>query len=399
LSMPAALNLESREAISRPDKPPVSGDARRYVNLPNPFRLWRGGELRGAQIAYESWGQLNNKRDNAVLLFTGLSPTAHAKSSARDPSEGWWERMIGPGLPIDTNRLFVICVNSLGSCFGSTGPRSINPVTGEAYRLRFPELSVEDIARGGFEVIRAHGIGRLRAVIGPSLGGMAVMAFAAQFPRAARSLISISGTTAASPFAIALRSIQREAVRSDPYWLNGQYPFDQPPIAGLRLARKLGTVTYGSATEWAQRFAREPIKPEMRRAEPFAAEFSVEDYLEAQARRFVRIFDANCYLYLSRAMDRFNLADHGGGFACAALERSGLEQALVMCAETDMLFALQEQRATADALSAAGINTSFVPLPCAQGHDAFLVAIEQFGTEIRAFLDRPVITGKNNLRF
>lgn len=361
--------------------------ARRCVRLPDPFHLWRGGQLRGAQIEYECWGTLNAARDNAVLLFTGLSPSAHAKSSEQQPAEGWWERMIGPGHAIDTDRFFLVCVNSLGSCFGSTGPRSIDPATGDAYRLNFPELALEDIARGGHEVMRALGIEQLCAVIGPSMGGMVVLAFASQFPRAARGLISISGATTASAFAIALRSIQREAVCGDVDWRNGQYDFDRPPVTGLRLARKLGTVTYRSSAELCSRFGRARIKPSMRRAAPFAAEFSVEGYLEAQAERFVKTFDANCYLYLSRAMDRFDLAEHGGGIAQVGLYGAALERALVIGVESDMLFTIDEQFSVAEILRSAGTRTRFVPLRCSQGHDSFLIEIEQFGTEIREFLD------------
>ena len=226
--------------------------------------MWRGGALHGARVAYETWGTLNAARDNALLLFTGLSPSAHAASSPEDPSEGWWERMVGPGLAIDTQRYFVICVNSLGSCFGSTGPASNDPATGKPYRLTFPDLSVEDVARGGYEAIRSLGIQRLDTVMGPSLGGLVVLAFVAQFPGAARRVISISGTTAASPFAIALRSIQREAITSDPDWQQGHYTTDKPPRTGQRLARKLGTVTYRSAAEWQKRFGREPIRPVMK---------------------------------------------------------------------------------------------------------------------------------------
>lgn len=360
---------------------------RRCVSLPDPFRLWRGGQLHGAQIEYECWGALNEARDNAVLLFTGLSPSAHAKSSEEQPAEGWWERMIGPDHAIDTNRFFLICVNSLGSCFGSTGPRSIDPATGAPYRLNFPELALEDIARGGYEVIQSLGIEQLCAVIGPSMGGMVVLAFASQFPRAARGLVSISGATTASAFAIALRSIQREAVCGDVDWRNGQYDFDRPPLAGLRLARKLGTVTYRSSAELCDRFGRARIKPSMRRSVPFAPEFSVEGYLEAQAERFARTFDANCYLYLSRAMDRFDLAEHGGGIAQVGLYGAALERALVIGVESDMLFTVGEQFAVAEILRSAGTRTRFVPLQCAQGHDSFLVEIEQFGTEIREFLD------------
>jgi homoserine O-acetyltransferase len=359
-------------------------DARRYSPLPDPFPMWRGGVLHGAQVAYETWGKLNAARDNAVLLFTGLSPPAHAASSPEDPRDGWWQRMLGPGLAIDTDKLFVVCVNSLGSCFGSTSPASIDPATGRCYRLSFPDLSVEDIARAGHEVVRALGIQRLDTVAGPSLGGMVVLAYAALFPGAARRLISISGTLAASPFAIALRSIQREAITGDPDWRHGMYPLDRPPRTGLGLARKLGTVTYRSAAEWQQRFDRQPVRPDLKRSEPFAAEFSVQGYLESQARRWVNTFDANCYLYLSRAMDRFDLGAHGE--PAAVLGKAGLEQALVIGVESDLLFSISEQRAIARALQAGGTPTRFAPLQCIEGHDSFLVDIERFGRELKAFL-------------
>src|SRR6185312_6565845 len=330
-------------------------DARRYAALSDPFPMWRGGELHGARIAYETWGELNAARDNALLLFTGLSPSAHAASSNADPSDGWWQRMVGPGLAVDTDQFFVICINSLGSCFGSTGPASIDPATGKSYRLTFPDLSVEDIARAGHETVRSLGIERLDTVMGPSLGGMVVLAYAAQFPRAARRLVSISGTPAASPFAIALRSIQREAITSDPDWKQGQYAADKPPRTGMGLARKLGTVTYRSAEEWRQRFDRQPIRPDLEHSQPFASEFAVQGYLETQARRWVDAFDANCYLYLSRAMDRFDLSVHGD--PVEVLRQARLEQALVIGVESDLLFSIGEQRALAQALQDAGAAT------------------------------------------
>ncbi|MBV9621352.1 MAG: homoserine O-acetyltransferase, partial [Gammaproteobacteria bacterium] len=273
--------------------------------------MWRGGALHGARIAYETWGTLNARRDNAILLFTGLSPPAHAANSPQDPSPGWWEGMVGPGLALDSSRFYLICVNSLGSCFGSTGPSSVDPATGQPYRLSFPDLSVEDIARAGHETVRSLGIERLDTVMGPSLGGMVALAYAALFPGAARRLLCISGTQAASPFAIALRSIQREAITADPAWQGGNYPADSPPVRGQRIARKLGTVTYRSAEEWKERFGREPIREDMKRGDPFASEFAVQGYLETLAQRFVSAFDANCYLYISRAMDRFDLSAHG----------------------------------------------------------------------------------------
>jgi homoserine O-acetyltransferase len=366
------------------------GPATKFAALPDPFHFWRGGELREGRVAYETWGELSQSRDNAILLFTGLSPSAHAASSREDPSTGWWEKMVGPGKAIDTDRHFVVCVNSLGSCFGSSGPASIDPATGLAYRLDFPDLSVEDIARGGYEVVRSLGIPQLSAVIGASLGGMVVLAFATQFPGVARRVVSISGSPAAMPFAIALRSLQRDAILTDPDWQDGQYAGDTRPVTGMRLARKLGTITYRSAAEWKHRFGRRPASDRRYEALPpgrahFPAEFAVQDYLNAQADKFVSVFDPNCYLYLSRAMDRFDLSAHGGTIT-GALQRAAAERALVIGVESDILFTIKEQNAIADAFEAAGTATEFVPLASLEGHDAFLVDIEPFAAAIGRFL-------------
>jgi homoserine O-acetyltransferase len=384
----------SPNSISRAVAPELAdvslGPATKFAALPDPFHFWRGGTLHEGRVAYETWGALNAARDNAILLFTGLSPSAHAASSAEDPSPGWWEKMVGPGKAIDTNSYFVVCVNSLGSCFGSSGPASIDPATGLAYRLDFPDLSVEDIARGGYEAVRSLGIARLSAVIGASLGGMAVLAFAAQFAGFAQRVISISGSAAAMPFAIALRSTQRDAILTDPDWQDGQYSGDVRPVTGMRLARKLGTLTYRSAAEWKHRFGRRPASDRHYEALPpgrahFPAEFAVQDYLNAQADKFVSVFDPNCYLYLSRAIDRFDLSAHGGS-PSAALKRAAAERALVIGVESDILFTINEQSALAKAFEAAGTETEFVPLASLEGHDAFLVDIEPFAAAIGRFL-------------
>ena len=366
------------------------GPATKFAALPDPFHFWRGGTLSEGRVAYETWGELNAARDNAILLFTGLSPSAHAASSPEDPSPGWWEKMVGPGKAIDTDRYFVVCVNSLGSCFGSSGPASIDPATGLAYRLDFPDLSIEDIARGGYETIRSLGIEHLSAVIGASLGGMAVLAFAAQFAGFARRVVSISGSAAALPFAIALRSTQRDAILTDPDWREGQYSGDVRPVTGMRIARKLGTLTYRSAAEWKHRFGRRPASDRRYETLPpgrahFPAEFAIQDYLNVQADKFVSTFDPNCYLYLSRAIDRFDLSAHGGS-PTAALKRAAAERALIIGVESDTLFTINEQNAIATAFEDAGTATTFVPLASLEGHDAFLVDIEPFAAAIGSFL-------------
>jgi homoserine O-acetyltransferase len=360
--------------------------ATRLAVLGRPLRLYRGGMIEQPVVAYESWGKLNEARDNTVLLFTGLSPSAHAASSPADPKPGWWESMLGPGKPLDTNRFFVVCVNSLGSPFGSSGPASIDPRTGRPYGVSFPEIAVEDIAAAAREALRTLGIQRVACVIGPSLGGMSVLAYGVQFPDEVGALISISGAARASPFAISLRSLQREMVRSDPAWRGGNYEPGRGPRLGLRLARKLGTITYRSAEEWQQRFGRRRLPEAAGLAGDFRPQFEVEAYLEHQAQRFSEVFDANAYLYLSRAMDQFDLADHGGGSLAGAFARFRLRRALVIGIEHDMLFTIDQQREIATQLRAAGNDVEFHEFPSLQGHDAFLVDLQRFEPAIAGFM-------------
>ena len=359
--------------------------ARKLLKLDRPFEMSRGGALQSVQIAYETWGDLGFCNDNAILIFTGLSPSAHAASSTEDPAPGWWEDMIGPGRPIDTRRFFVICVNSLGSPFGSTSPISLNPLTGEPYRLTFPVLTVEDIARAGHLVAESLGVRQLAAVIGPSLGGMTVLAYCALFPNAARSVVTISAAARSAPFAIALRSLQREMIRRDPLWREGNYEPTATPVTGMQLARKLGMITYRSAREWSQRFGRERANAERKPGNPFGIDFEVESYLENHATKFTGQYDPNCYLYISRAMDLFDLADHGGSVS-EALRRFTVESALVVGVETDLLFPIEQQQELADGLSSGGCAVQFARLPSVQGHDSFLVDMDRFRPVIGEFL-------------
>ncbi|MCH9696402.1 MAG: alpha/beta fold hydrolase, partial [Gammaproteobacteria bacterium] len=231
--------------------------ARKSYQYDGQFRMHRGGTVDAPVLAYETWGELNEAKSNAVLIFSGLSPSAHATSSAEDTSPGWWEDMIGSGLPVDTDRFFVICVNSLGSCFGSTGPASVNPATGTPYRLTFPVLTLEDVADTAKLVVDHLAIDCLHTVIGCSMGGMSGLAFCLRHQDAVKRFVSISSATRAMPFSIAVRSLQREMIRSDKKWDKGDYEPGDPPITGQRLARKLGMITYRSAEEWVQRFGRE----------------------------------------------------------------------------------------------------------------------------------------------
>lgn len=343
-----------------------------------------GGWLESPTIAYETWGELDQDRGNAVLIFTGLSPSAHAASSKHDPTPGWWEEIIGPGKPLDTRRFFVICVNSLGSCFGSTGPASVNPETGELYRLNFPVLSLEDVARAGYETLRHLGIERLHAIVGPSMGGMTALAFEMQFPGLADAMVLMSSGTRSLPFSIALRSLQREMIRKDPAWHDGNYPMDAPPLLGMRLARKLGMITYRSAEEWRLRFGRERVGAEHTGGDAFGMNFEVESYLEHHARKFVGQFDANCYLYLSRASDLFDIADHGASVE-GSLARVEVSRALIIGVKTDFLFPIRQQQELAEGLSGNGRSVEYHEFESLQGHDAFLVDMDRYRPAIAKF--------------
>lgn len=360
----------------------------RFHLLPSPFRMRRGESLDSARVAYETWGHLNEACDNAILILTGLSPNAHAASNPDNPEEGWWEGMLGPGKPIDSDRWFVICVNSLGSCKGSTGPASVDPDTHKPYRLAFPDLSIEDIAEAAHEVVRALGISQLACLIGNSMGGMTALAYLLLHPRASRSHMNVSGSARALPFSIAIRSLQREAIRLDPAWNHGNYDEAHYPENGMRMARKLGVVTYRSAMEWDGRFGRVRLDSECKEDDPFGLEFEVERYLEGHAMRFVRQFDPNCYLYLSRSMDWFDLAEYANGDVLAGLANIRVAKSIAIGVHTDILFPLQQQEQIADGLRAGGAESEFVDLDSPQGHDAFLVDFEHFGPVIAGFLAR-----------
>ena len=366
---------EGTEAMSK---------ARQLYEFPGTFRMHRGGVLERPTIAYETWGELNANRDNAVLIFTGLSPSAHATSSPEDPSPGWWEEVVGHCRPIDTRRYFVICINSLGSCFGSTGPASIDPVSGQMYRLDFPVLTLEDVAVAAKTIVDHLGISSLYAAVGPSMGGMATLAFATMFPEAARSLVLISTAIRSLPYAIALRSLQREMIRRDPEWCGGEYNLDAGPINGMRLARKLGMITYRSGKEWETRFGRERVREEHSADDPFAVHFEVEAYLEHHAQKFTGQFDANSYLYLSRASDLFDLAEHGGSIQ-AALTRIQADRVLVIGVQSDFLYAIEQQRELAAQLEATGKPVDLIELDSIQGHDAFLVDMDRLRPILTAF--------------
>ncbi|MFZ9038578.1 MAG: homoserine O-acetyltransferase MetX [Gammaproteobacteria bacterium] len=362
----------------------------RLGNLPEGgMPMWRGGRLPEVTLAYESWGELNAAANNAILIFTGLSPSAHAASSTEDPSPGWWEYMIGPGKAIDTDRFFVVCANSLGGCYGSTGPGSIDPETGQSYGADFPDVTVEDIASSGYYLMRELGVEKLHAAVGSSMGGMSSIAYAMKYPGEIAYLVSISAATQALPLTIALRSLQREIIRSDPAWNEGRYTDDNRPLVGMSLARKLGLVSYRAADEWNSKFDRSRMPPEKLTGKRFEREFEIENYLEYNAQKFIHSFDPNSYLYLSRAMDWFDITEHGDSIS-DGMSKIDVKKALVVGVTTDILFPSRQQKEIADVMRATGTEVDYVEIDSVNGHDAFLIDDEHFSPVVKNFLNESV---------
>ncbi|MEM8843802.1 MAG: homoserine O-acetyltransferase [Pseudomonadota bacterium] len=367
-------------------------DATKFITLrgdygTGDFVMHRGGILKEVEIAYESWGKLSDNHDNVVLVFGGLSPSAHACSSELDTSRGWWEFMIGPGKAIDTDNFYVVCVNSLGSCFGSTGPSSINPETGQVYGLDFPDLSIEDIAKSAHHALHDLGIDHVHTVVGGSMGGMCSLAYALMYPKEVDHLVTISAATRALPFTIAVRSLQREIIRCDPDFQHGKYPTEQVPTSGMVLARKLGLMSYRAAEEWHQRFNRARVSPDKKTDDRFGIEFEVESYLEYNAQKFVKNFDANSYIYLSRALDLFDVAEHGGSVN-AGLAKIQAKRTLVIGVATDILFPVHQQQEIATGIEKSGHPVDYVELDSINGHDSFLVDAEHFVPVVSEFFSK-----------
>jgi homoserine O-acetyltransferase len=370
-------------SFESPDKDPAPPGACLYVHDAR-WPLHLGGALPGFRIAYETWGELSPARDNAILLFSGLSASSHARSSAEDPRHGWWETMIGPGLPIDTNRFFVVCCNVLGGCFGSTGPSSSDPRTGHRYALEFPLVTIWDFAATQARVLDHLGIDCLDAAVGSSMGGMQVLAFAAAFPERVRRIVAISTPGRSYPLSIALRFVQRQAVMRDPEWKGGYYYPGAGPEVGLHLARQIGTITYRSGPEWDRRFARERAvsAPTLT-----GSDFQIESYLVHQGDRFVGRYDANSYLFISKAMDLFDLGDGAPSYDEGVARIRA--HALIVGVTTDLLFPVHQQEELARILREWGRDCRFLRIDSVYGHDAFLIDIDRFGRLIRAFLDEP----------
>lgn len=399
-----------------------------------------GGVLPQFDIAYETWGQLNPDRLNAILLHTGLSASSHAHSTDTNPKSGWWEKFIGPGAPINTDKYFIICTNVIGGCYGSTGPSSIDPANGEVYATRFPILTIQDMVRAQFQLLDHLKIEKLYASVGASMGGMQSLAAGVLFPERVGKIASISGCARSHPYSIALRHTQRQVLMMDANWARGFYYDGIPPHIGMKLAREIATVTYRSGPEWEQRFGRRRADPSKPPA--LCPDFLIETYLDHAGEKFCLEYDANSLLYVSKAMDLFDLgAAHqsqmtilrekngsnkgtGQGLSCsltlpdkpyeeqeempslsdtlgatktsvpddliAGLQVLNKHPTLILGVASDSLFPAWQQREIADVLRAAG-NRSVTHVELGEdislfGHDTFLLDLEHIGGSLKRFL-------------
>jgi len=357
--------------------PPMIDDRHgpaRKVRLAGPLPLDSGAMLAPVEIAYETYGHLNAAGDNAILVCHALTGDQYVASThPMTGKPGWWWRMVGPDKPIDPARHFIICANVLGSCMGSSGPASIDAATGHQYAMRFPVITVGDMVRAQAMLLDHLGVGRLAAVVGGSMGGMQALAWPTLFPDRMRSVLAIATAARHSAQNIAFHEVGRQAIMADPHWAGGDYYGGEPPSAGLAVARMAAHITYLSEAGLTEKFGRR-LQGRDEKTFGFDADFQVESYLRHQGLSFVDRFDANSYLYITRAMDYFDLAEDGageGGLA-RAFGRTRARFCLVSF-DTDWLYPTAESRAIVHALNAAGAEASFVELASPFGHDAFLL--------------------------
>jgi homoserine O-acetyltransferase len=352
-----------------------------------PLRLDAGVELAPFQIAYKTYGRLNPERSNAILICHALTGDQHVASVhpvTRKP--GWWETLLGPGKPIDLERYFVICANVVGGCMGSSGPCSSNPATGKPWGLDFPVITIRDMVRAQAMLLDHLGIEKLFAVVGGSMGGMQVLEWAASYPQRVFAALPIACSTRHSAQNIAFHEVGRQAVMADPDWRGGRYLVEGTnPRRGLAVARMGAHITYLSDAALHRKFGRR-FQDRSNPTFSFDADFEVESYLRHQGISFVERFDANSYLYLTRAMDYFDVAADHDGVLANAFKNSPV-RFCVISFTSDWLFPTAESRAIVHALNAAGARVSFAEIKTDKGHDAFLLDEPELFAIVRGFLD------------
>ena len=382
-----------------------------YMQLfapPHPLILENGEHLGPITVAYETYGHLNADKDNAIFVCHALTGDAHVagKHSAESRKAGWWDELVGPGKGLDTNRYFIICANVLGGCQGTTGPGSINPATGERYGLKFPFLTIGDIVAVHSALVKALGIEKLLGIIGGSVGGMQVLQWAVRFPEQVRAAVVLASAGRLSAQGIAFNMVGRRAITSDPNFNNGDYYDDgassiinpeKGPRVGLALARMLAHITYLSETSIERKFGRRLQSAEKLGSDVSTdVEFRVESYLHYQGKRFVERFDANSYLYLTKAMDYFDLAASYGSLT-EALSRTQA-RFLVASYSTDWLFPNSQSQEIVAALIASKRHVSYVELDSPFGHDSFLLEVEPLQELLEPFLSQAHLAARAESR-
>ena len=351
------------------------------------LKLDCGARLVEVEIAYKTYGRLNADRSNAILVCHALTGDQHVASPhPQSGKPGWWTQVVGPERPIDLDRYFVVCANVLGGCMGSTGPSSHDPVSGRIYALNFPVITVADMVRAQAELVSALGVESLFAVVGGSMGGMQVLQWAADFPERMFSGICIASAARHTAQNIAFHEVGRQAIMADPDWRGGDYlRLAVRPEKGLAVARMAAHITYLSDPALQRKFGRELQRDGL--SWGFDADFQVESYLRHQGSSFVDRFDANAYLYITRAMDYFDLAHAHGGALAQAFARARDVRFCVLSFTSDWLYPTPESRRIVRGLNAAGARTSFLEIESDKGHDAFLLDEPVMHSALQGFLD------------
>ena len=357
------------------------------VRLKKPLRLDSGGSIDGLEIAYRTYGRLNAARSNAILICHALTLDQHVASVHPVTGKpGWWNLAVGPGLPMDPDRHFIICSNVVGGCMGTTGPCSVDPKTKEPYGLSFPMITIGDMVRAQAALLDQLGIESLLAVVGGSMGGMQVLQWAADYPERLYSAVCIAAAARHSAQNITFHEVGRQAIMADPDWRGGDYARQGVrPEKGLAVARMAAHITYLSEAALQRKFGRELQRDGL--SWGFDADFQVESYLRHQGARFVERFDANSYLYITRAMDYFDLAASRGGSLAEAFRLARDVRFCVLSFTSDWLYPTAESRSIVQALNAAGARVSFVEIESDKGHDAFLLDEPVMRAALAGFLD------------
>ena len=345
------------------------------------FPLENGQILPELEIAYETWGELSERGDNVVVILHALSGSSHAFSSAENPEAGWWEELYGEGSPLRVGGYHVICANIVGGCYGTTGPTSLDPGTGAPYAVSFPQVTLRDMVEAQRLLLEGLGIDQPVTLLGGSMGGMLILHWMQDHPRQVDRAICLATPPRSESFTIALRSIQRDAILSDPRYAGGLYDENSFPEAGLALARKIGMITYRSPEEFNERFGRDVKDPRPHFLEGL---YQVQSYLDHQGKKFVVRFDPNTYLYFSRAMDLFDIAT---GYDSVAAAFSGCEtRVLLLSIDSDFLVPIPHMKELHAALTEAGLEVERQLMESRYGHDAFLLETGQINQHLGNFL-------------